>query len=267
MRRRPPPARERPTPRGLSLEVERLLREGAGVEATPPLVARGRGGEGGGVRAASYAQRRLWFMQQLDEGGAAYNCPGGARLVGELDVAALERALGEVVRRHEALRTSFREEGGEVVQVVSAPEPVALMVRDLSLAERAERERVVEEIAQRQAREGFDLSRGPLLRAELVRVSAEEHVFLLTMHHIISDGWSMGILIRELGALYEAYRAGAGSPLRELEVQYGDYAEWQRGWMSGEVLRQEIEWWREGVRGGEEVVGPSTDREEGVEEG
>jgi hypothetical protein len=265
---------ERPTPRGLGEEVERLVREGAGASAAPPLTARGggavrgggTGGGGGAVRAASYAQRRLWFMQQMDEGGSAYNCPGGARLVGELDVAALERALEEVVGRHEALRTSFREEGGEVVQVVSAPGPVRLTVHDLSAMADAEREQAVHEMAQRHAREGFDLRRGPLLRAGLLRLGAHEHVFLLTMHHIISDGWSMGILIRELGALYEAYRAGAGSPLPELEVQYGDYAEWQREWMSGEVLEQEVEWWRERLKGGEELLRLPVDRERSGEQ-
>jgi hypothetical protein len=159
-------------------------------------------------------------------------------------VEALERTLNEVVRRHEALRTGFREVEGELVQVVGAAGGLRLEVRDLSGREEAEREAEVRREVEAEARRPFNLESGPLLRVSLLRLSEQEHVVLVTMHHIISDGWSMGVLIREVGALYAAYSRGQESPLKELEIQYGDYAVWQREWLQGEILETQLSYWR-----------------------
>jgi amino acid adenylation domain-containing protein len=189
----------------------------------------------------SFAQERLWFIDRMEPGSAVYNISVAWRLAGALDPAALERALGEVVRRHEALRTVFAEVDGAPVQVIASFGGFDLPVEDLSGAsEAAVRHRVGEE-----ARRGFDLSAGPLFRAALLRVGAQEHVLLLTMHHIVSDGWSMGVLYRELSALYAAYRQGGESPLPEPAVQYADHAAREREELRGEALDGQLAYWRE----------------------
>ncbi|MFL5382416.1 MAG: amino acid adenylation domain-containing protein, partial [Longimicrobiaceae bacterium] len=193
----------------------------------------------------SFAQERLWFIDRLEPGSAVYNLPAAWRLGGALDEAALERALGEIVRRHEALRTTFGEVDGSPVQVIAPFGGFALAVEDLSALGAADGEAALGRRAGEEARRAFDLSAGPLFRAALVRLSDEEHVLLLTMHHIVSDGWSMGVLFRELSALYQAYREGRESPLPELGVQYADYAAWQREHLQGEVLEGELAYWRE----------------------
>jgi amino acid adenylation domain-containing protein len=193
----------------------------------------------------SFAQERLWFIDRLESGSAFYNIPVAWRLRGVLDEAALERALGEIVRRHEALRTIFAEADGAPVQVIAPFGGFALPVEELSSLSDADREAAVGRRAGEEARRAFDLSAGPLFRAVLLRLGAEEHVLLLTVHHIVSDGWSMGVLYRELSALYEAYRQGGESPLPELAVQYADYAVWQREQLSGEGLDRQLAYWRE----------------------
>src|SRR5262249_14945539 len=184
--------------------------------------------------------QRLWFIDQLEPGSATYNISSALRLGGVLDAAALERALSEVVRRHEALRTVFPTVDGLPVQRIAPAEKVAVPVKDLRGLGEDLRQREVERLATAEGQRPFDLSAGPLLRAQLLRVSEEEHVVLVTMHHIISDGWSMGLLVREVAALYEAYSDGQESPLRELPIQYADYAAWQREWLNGEVLEKEL---------------------------
>ncbi|HEU4834049.1 MAG TPA: amino acid adenylation domain-containing protein, partial [Pyrinomonadaceae bacterium] len=197
----------------------------------------------------SFAQARLWFIDQLEPDSAAYNMLSTVRLRGELNVAALRRSFTEVVRRHEVLRTRFVTEGGEPQQIVGASWNVELPVLDLQELLEGERETAAREWAVRQAAQPFVLSEGPLLRVGLARLSEEEHVLALTMHHIISDGWSVGVLIREVSALYEAYSRGEESPLAELAVQYGDFAVWQRDWLQGEVLDQQLRYWREQLAG------------------
>jgi len=246
---------EWPTVAGLAAEAERLVREGAGLSA-PPLLPAGRDGE----LPLSFAQQRLWFLDQLEPGLASYNIPAAVRLEGDLDVGALRRALSEMVRRHESLRTVFAESDGSPLQVILPPSPVALEVTDLSGLDEEEREAEAGRLAAEEAQTPFDLSTGPLLRAALIRISDSEHVFLLTMHHIVSDGWSLGVLIEEVGALYEAYVRGEESPLPELEVQYADYAAWQRGWLQGEVLERQLSYWREQLSGAPPVLELPTDR-------
>ncbi len=225
---------EQPTVAGLSEEVERLLRAGDATEV-PPLVRR----EPGVAATLSFAQQRLWFLDQFEPGSSAYNMPFALRLKGALDVEAFERALTEVIRRHEVLRTRFATEGDEPVQIVDEPTPFLLRVIEVDEEQR------VEELVQEEASLPFDLQVGPLVRAQLLKLGEAEHVLLFTMHHIVSDGWSIGVLMREVGALYNAYARGEESPLEELPVQYADYAVWQREWLQGEALERQVEYWRE----------------------
>ncbi|HST62463.1 MAG TPA: amino acid adenylation domain-containing protein, partial [Longimicrobium sp.] len=208
---------------------------------------------------ASYAQERLWFLDRLQPGSSVYNLPLIRRLGGALDPAALERALGEIVRRHESLRTTFQERDGAPVQVIAPFGGLALPVEDLSGLGEADREGAMRQRAGEEARRAFDLSAGPLFRAALLRLGEEDHVLLLAMHHIVSDGWSMGVLFRELSALYEAYREGGASPLPELPVQYADYAAWQREQLAGEVLDRQLAYWRERLAGAPERLELPTD--------
>ncbi|HEY7770022.1 amino acid adenylation domain-containing protein, partial [Longimicrobium sp.] len=208
----------------------------------------------------SFAQERLWFIDRLVPGSAVYNIRVAWRLAGALDVPALERALGEIVRRHEALRTVFREVDGSPVQVIAPIGGFALPVEDLSGLGEVDREAAARYRAGEDARQPFDLAAGPLFRAALLRLGTDDHVLLLSMHHIVSDGWSMGVLFREMSALYEAYREGRESPLAELPVQYADYAVWQREQLEGEVLDRQLAYWRERLAGAPELLELPTDR-------
>ena len=197
----------------------------------------------------SFAQQRLWFLDQLEPGSAAYNIPASVRLSGALQLGALEQSLNEIIRRHESLRTSFGTFEGQPVQVIAAAEWVELAVIDLSGFGEEEREAAGLRLAQEEAQRPFDLARGPLLRVSLLRLAEQEHIALLTMHHIISDGWSVGVMIREVAALYEAYVGGGTSPLAELPIQYADYAVWQREWLSGSVLDEQLAYWKQQLGG------------------
>lgn len=190
----------------------------------------------------SFPQQRLWFLAQLQPESAAYNCPGAIRLKGRLDVAALRTSLSEVVRRHEVLRTTFHIVDGEPVQAVAPPSEVALPIVDVSGARDAEK--LARPVADDQAQRPFDLTRGPLLRALLLRLSDDEHLMLLILHHIAGDAWSFGILIQEVTTLYVARLEGRASPLPELRWQYGDFARWQRGWLKDQAFVEQMDYWR-----------------------
>jgi acyl carrier protein len=185
---------------------------------------------------ASFAQQRLWFIDQMEPESTAYTIPLGLVLGGPLDARALERALGEIVRRHEVLRTTFVAPAGKPLQRVAPAMRLPLARRDLSRFPEGEREDEVRRAAAKEMARTFDLAEGPLVRAVLLRLGEEEHVLLVTMHHIVTDGWSMGVLARELTAIYPAFAQGLPSPLPELEIQYGDFAAWQRGHLTGAVL-------------------------------
>ncbi|HEY4589458.1 MAG TPA: condensation domain-containing protein, partial [Thermoanaerobaculia bacterium] len=196
----------------------------------------------------SFSQERMWFLNQLDPGTSAYNLSRALRLRGRLDLSVLGRVFSELVRRHETLRTSFALADGRPVQVVNPPLPVAPAIVDLRHLPPAAREGEARRRATAETVRPFDLSRDPLIRATLLRLAdgeegETENVLLLTVHHICTDGWSMGILIRELAALYRAYAAGERSPLPELPIQYVDFSTWQRTVLSGEVLEAEKAWW------------------------
>ncbi|HEX5872801.1 MAG TPA: condensation domain-containing protein, partial [Longimicrobium sp.] len=210
--------------------VEALRR--AGLPRLAPIVAVERTD----TLPLSFAQERLWFLSQMEPESPFYNVPMAVRLRGALDASALERAFAEIVRRHESLRTVFREAQGGPVQVIQPFAGFTLPIDDLRSADADGREAQVTRRAAEHAARPFDLAAGPLFRAALLRVDADEHVLLICIHHAVSDGWSLGVLFRELSALYGAYCGGAESPLAEPVLQYADYAVWQREQLRGEAL-------------------------------
>src|ERR1043166_109409 len=248
--------RSRLSPAMLALLAQRL---GSKVEESEKQQTIPRRSGEGPVRL-SFAQQRLWFLNLLEQGSTAYNMPTGLRLLGNLDGAALERSFTEVVRRHEVLRTRIESVDGTPVQVVMPAEAVDLSLVDLRAIADEERAAFVRRMAVEEGQRVFDLSQGRLLRHTLLRLGAEEHVLLLTMHHIVSDGWSMEILTREVSTLYAAYASGQESPLAELPIQYADYAVWQREWLQGEVLEEELGYWRKQLADAPAVLDLPTDR-------
>jgi amino acid adenylation domain-containing protein len=208
------------------------------------LLAQRLGKKPGEVFPLSFAQQRLWFLEQLEPGRPIYNVPLAIRLRGPLDRPALERSLDEVRRRHESLRTIFPALGGRPVQVISPPEPLAMPVSDLTGLPAADREKRALRLANEEARRPFDLERGPVMRVFLFALGETDHLLLLNLHHIVADAWSMGVLMRELGALYAAFRAGRAADLPDLPIQYVDYAHWQRQWLQGEVLAKQLAYWK-----------------------
>jgi amino acid adenylation domain-containing protein len=197
-----------------------------------------------GPCALSFAQQRLWFLNQLEPDSAAYNQPTAVRLSGPIDLKALQKALDQIVARHETLRTTFVSLDGSPAQVIAESQGAALRVIDLREQSDAVRDAEVERLLGETIQRPFDLSRDLMLRALLLRLGEEEHILLLVMHHIACDAWSMGILWRELAALYRAFAAGQPSPLPELPVQYVDYAAWQRDRLNGEILETQLSYWK-----------------------
>ena len=207
----------------------------------------------------SFAQQRLWFLDRLHPGECLYNIPAALRLENALDVACLEASVNELVSRHEPLRTTFREIDGEPVQVIAAHAALRLAVIDLRSYDEGGGEAEAVHAATREARMPFDLERGPLLRVGLIVLPGGKQVLLVTMHHIISDGWSVEIFFRELREVYEARFHGRSAHLPELPVQYADYAAWQREWLQGEELERQLDYWRRQL-GGMESLRLPTDR-------
>ena len=206
----------------------------------PPIRTASRSGD----VPLSFAQQRLWFIDQLEPESSAYNVHGAWRINGPLDVMALQRSVNEIVRRHEVLRTTFVTVDGEAVQHVEPSMTLSSNLVNLSELAESEREFALGSYVKEEFRAPFDLARGPLLRVSLLKLANDDHVLLLTMHHIVSDGWSVGVLFRELSRLYEAFAAGNASPLENLPIQYADYAVWQRGWLQGDVLEAQLVYWR-----------------------
>ena len=192
----------------------------------------------------SFYQQGLWVLSQLMPGTSLYHVPKAVRLEGKLEVAALKNTLDHLVARHESLRTSFATVDGVPMQVVCKQLEVALPIVDLSELAEAERELETRRLLREEVRRPFDLARGPLIRALLLRLGEQDHIFLLTMHHIITDGWSIGVMHREFMDLYEALAAGHPSPLPELRIQYPDYAVWHRQWFQGKVYDSQLAYWK-----------------------
>jgi amino acid adenylation domain-containing protein/non-ribosomal peptide synthase protein (TIGR01720 family) len=246
---------EAPTVSNLAARVKMAHREAQGLLA-PPIEPVSRDEE----LPLSFAQQRLWFLEQLEPGTPFYNLPSAVRLTGPLNVAALEQSLNEIVWRHEALRTTFDTVSGRAVQVIAPEMIVDLPMVDLTDLPASEREDEVLHLAAEEARKPFDLGEGPLLRVRLLRLTEENHVVLLNMHHIVSDGWSVGVFVPEIAALYEAFSAGESSPLPELRIQYADFAHWQRRWLQGEPLEAQLDYWRERLSGSPPLLELPTDR-------
>src|SRR5262249_33565643 len=203
--------------------------------------------ERGGRLPLSYAPQRLWVFTQMGGVSEAYHIPFGVRLRGELNGTALRQALDRIVERHEALRTTFVTVDGEPVQRIKRVEESDFHLVEHDLEERGEeqgRKRELERLIVEEARAPFDLEGGPVVRGRLIRESEREHVLLITMHHIVSDGWSIGVLMEELSVLYGARARAESDPLPELPVQYADYAVWQRRRIEDEVLEQQGEYWK-----------------------
>src|SRR5215217_5076406 len=197
----------------------------------------------------SFAQQRLWFLHQLEPESIAYNMPTALRLTGRLNTDALEWGINEIIRRHETLRTTFTLVDNQPVQVIAEQLTLEMPVVDLQTFPAEEREQKVMRLATEEAQRPFDIETTPLVRALLFRLNAEEAVLVFTMHHIISDGWSMGVLVSELAALYKSYMDGQPSPLAELPVQYADFAEWQREWLTKENLERQLQYWKQQLGG------------------
>lgn len=239
----------------LSLRLEAARRR---RQASRVLTPRGKWG---GPIPLSFAQERLWFLEQTGLVGATYNIALVLRLSGELDDMALERAFASLVQRHEALRTHFAVERGIPHQIIDPPADFALYREDLSLVSDAtQRERLLQEYMEREQQYRFNLSQGPLFRVVLVRLNKHEHDVLITMHHIVSDGWSVGIMVRELSELYAAHQRGESVTLPDLTIQYPDFSIWQRTWLQGHALEEQLAYWRRRLLGSPPQLQLPTDR-------
>jgi hypothetical protein len=243
---------DKPTPTELAAVVRERLQRRAGEESPPPLEPVGRSGP----MELSFAQARLWFLNQLEPSSPFYNVPMGALLEGRLDIDALRHCLDRIVQRHEVLQASYRIENGAPVQVVDAQRTVPFKVIDISALSPEEQGAASRRLLEEEARRVFDLAYDPLLRALLLRLGQERHTVLLVMHHIVSDGWSLGVLIQELCELYRSYVENRQPSLAPLRVQYADYAAWQRRFLQDRALERQLDYWRERLAGAPHLALP-----------
>lgn len=246
---------EAPTVAGLARGVERVRQATQGAPA-PPLRAMPRDE----AVPLTMTQEHLWSLDRMLPGAPFSNMPYAVRLTGTLNVAALEQSFNEMVKRHEALRTTFTTVAGQPLQVIAPTLHLSLRVEDLCALPQAEREATAQRLVRAVALYPFDLEKGPLLEVWLLRLGAQEHILLLTMHHIISDGWSRGVLLRELAVLYEAFCQGKPSPLQALPLQYADYASWQRQWLQSEAGKAQLAYWTQQLRAPAPLLELPTDR-------
>ena len=232
---------EYPTVAELSRQIDALRGQASVQQPVPsitPATDRDRS-------ELSYAQSRLWFLDQLEPDSNAYNIPLALSLQGSLCLPALEQGLGQVLQRHKALRTVFLSEVGEPRQLALPYRFSTLPVIDLTNLDQSQCQHLSISLIADQAARSFDLSTGPLIRASLIKQDQRSHLLALTMHHIVSDGWSTGILFKELSSLYDSSLSGAGSQLVDLPVQYADFAHWQRRWLRGQVLDSQLSYWKQ----------------------
>ncbi|MDY6900225.1 MAG: condensation domain-containing protein, partial [Cyanobacteriota bacterium] len=208
----------------------------------------------------SFSQQQMWFLNQFEPGNPAYNRPTNISLTGTINVAVLEKSLNEIIRRHEILRTSFEEINGKPFQKINPNTTLSLPIVELSHLNSENKEIEVQKIAIEQAQQKFDLSQAPLLKAKLVRLHEQEHILLLTMHHIAFDGWSMGVLLKDLAAIYEAFLTGKTSSLPELPIQYADFAIWQKQQQQTQKLESQLKFWKKQLGGKLPVLELPTDR-------
>ncbi|MDY0095477.1 MAG: condensation domain-containing protein, partial [Candidatus Vecturithrix sp.] len=197
----------------------------------------------------SFNQQRLWFLNQLEGPNPIYNVPMAWRIIGSLHISTLERCITEIVRRHEALRTTFADSNGTPIQKIASPWDVRLSVVDLSHLSEDEVEDETRKLAFKDIETSFDLTQGPLFRGTVFRLKSNVHVLMIVVHHIIFDVWSIGVFIKELSALYRSFSANQPSPLSDLPIQYADFAHWQNTWLSGKILEQQLTYWKEKLAG------------------
>jgi len=247
---------EKPTLAGLAKSVEGAIQTELGSSQALPIIPISRDGN----LTLSFAQQRMWFFEQFMSGTPTYNLPKAIRLKGSLNMRVLEQSLGEIVRRHEALRTTFTAVNGQPIQVIHSPHTMQLPVVDLRELPDNEREAEAQRLATEEAQHSFALDQRPLWCIKLLRLSEEEHLLLLILHHIVFDAWSVGVFMRELATLYEAFSSEKSSPLPELPIQYVDFAAWQREWLQGEVLESQLNYWKQQLTGQLPVLELPTDR-------
>jgi amino acid adenylation domain-containing protein/FkbH-like protein len=246
---------EAPTVAQFAKRIEAARQDGSVLQAPPITRVEKRD-----RLALSFAQQRLWFLDQLEPGSPLYNLPQMFRMRGQLDVVAVERALNKIVERHDSLRTTFALHDDEPVQVIAPALRIELPITDLSGVPQAQREERVQQLAAEEARRPFNLATGPVIRAQLLRLGSENHALLLTMHHIVGDRWSMGLVSEELAIHYRAFTQGTVPSLPDLAIQYADFAVWQRQWLQGDVLNAQLKYWKEQLAGAPQVLEVPTDR-------
>jgi len=246
---------ESPTIFQLGRKIDDLRLSASGIQV-PPLVPVPRDGD----LPLSFAQQRLWFLDQLEPNSPFYNIPTALRLTGKVNLEALEQSIHEIVKRHESLRTTFGSKDGKPFQIIDDQLQLPIEKIDLRSLDETEREERVRKLALEEAQKPFNLTEGPLLRFTLVLLAEQDLVALFTMHHIISDAWSVGIIVREVAILYENYAKGKKSPLPPLPFQYADFAHWQRNWLQGDVLETQLGYWREQLKGAPPMLELPTDR-------
>ncbi|HEX3558083.1 MAG TPA: condensation domain-containing protein, partial [Pyrinomonadaceae bacterium] len=243
------------SPAKRALLIQALQKEAA-RDKQPETIPRR---EGQGNAPLSFAQQRMWLIDRLESGSVAYNVPFAVHLKGRLDVAAFEQSINRIIERHEVLRTTFELDGDQPTQVIAAALALSVPVLSLEETPAGQREEEARRLAAEEARRPFNLMKGPLLRVALLRLEEQDYVALITMHHIVSDGWSDAIFIQEMVALYEAALAGRPSPLPELPIQYADFAIWQRERLQGESLRDLLAFWKEELAGAAPLLELPTD--------
>ena len=242
-----------PTVAGLAQVIDEASR--SAQQSLPPITKAPRDV----ALPLSFAQERIWFLSQLDPESTSYHVPRAVRINGPLDIDLLKRTFTELVRRHEILRTSFPTVNGQPIQVIHPPGPFPLTVIDLRLVDESERQEQVRQIILEEGQRLFDLANGPMMRVSLLQLSDEENVLALTEHHLIHDGWTQGVFVSDFLAIYTAFSQDQASPLPELDIQYADFAYWQRQWLSGEFLEKELAYWKQQLSGTLPVLSLPTD--------
>ena len=246
---------EKPTIEEIARIIEEIKKDEKGM-ARPPIEKVSREQK----LPLSFAQQRLWFLDQLEPDNPAYNIPSAYILEGDLNEAALAKSILEIVRRHESLRTTFGDDGGKPLQIINSTFDFKIDKQDISGLAEPERQEQLKRLATEEALRPFNLASGPLFRVSLIKVSDNQHAVLFNMHHIISDGWSIGVLISEVVQLYSAFLQNEPSPLPELEIQYADFAHWQQNWLKDEVLQEQVDYWKNKLAGAPPLLEIPTDR-------
>lgn len=238
-------------------ELLKLLLQKKGINLTKDTIQRRSPSQ---IVPLSFAQSRLWFLSQLEGGSTSYNLPFTVLVKGNLNLNALKRAIAEIIQRHEVLRTRFQVENNTPVQIIDAAISPTWSVVDLQNLPVDEQLITVQQLVNLEITRPFDLANGPLVQSHLWQLSQQSQVLLINMHHIVSDGWSTGILIQELSKLYQAVLTGTPNPLPELPIQYADFAIWQRQWLTGEVLEKQLSYWKQQLASATPLLELPTDR-------